>query len=216
MSFHSIEIFVRGYAEILPLDVFVGVLSFIEELLPIIPATAVMIPAGSLAMTQGYGLMFLLWLALISTITKTVASWLLYVLGDKAENAIVRRFGWLFGVKSGDVEKIGERFSGGWKDDLVLLFLRTAPFVPTPPVSIICGVIRFNLRTYLWTTFVGFLIKNIAYLYIGYAGIKAFARLVRFAERYNIHFNWALVFVTLSVFIGVYWMAKRKKKIDKG
>lgn len=209
-SLHQIETAARTYAGQMPLDLFVAAGSFVEEIIPIIPATAIMIPAGSLALTQGHGWAFLLWLALASTVPKTFASWLLYVLGDRLEDVLIAKIGWLFGVKHEDVEKIGARLSGGWKDDAVLFLIRLVPFVPTPPVSIVCGVIKVRIVTYLWTSFVAFFIKNVVYLYIGYGGVKAYARLARYFERYQIHVNWIILLAVAVVVAVAYWVARRK------
>lgn len=211
LPLHQIEIFVKSYAEQMPLDIFVAVASFIEEVVPVIPATAIMIPAGSLALAQGHGWIYLFWLALASTVPKTLASWLLYVLGDKLEDRLVAKVGWFFGVRHEDIERIGARFAGGWKDDAVLLLIRLTPFIPTPPVSVICGVIRIRPWTYVWTTFVAFFVKNVAYLYIGYGGIKAYARIARYAERYQIHANWVIALMLLIIVAVAYWMARKKR-----
>lgn len=211
ISLHQIETVVRSSAGQMPLDVFVAVGSFVEELVPVIPATAIMIPAGSLSLAQGHGWIFLLWLALASTVPKTAASWLLYVLGDKLEDKLISKLGWLFGVKHEDVERIGTRFAGGWKDDLILFVIRIAPFVPTPPVSVVCGVIRVRLTTYLWTSFTAFFLKNVVYLYIGYGGVKAYARLASYAERYQVHASWSIA-LAAAVIVAVAYLVSRKRK----
>lgn len=210
-SFRQIEYLVKSYADALPLDVFAFLGSFVEEIIPPIPAPLIMTTAGSLALTQQHGWVFLLWLAVVGSLGKTVASWIFYVLGDKFEDVMVGRFGKFIGLNHSEVESLGKRFGGGWKDATGLLLLRSVPVFPSVSVSIVCGIIRFDMKTFIGMTFIGTIIKNLMYLYAGYGGLRAIGFLAR--KIHHASFWFGIVFVAVSAFL-VYRMARRKKNVQ--
>jgi len=54
-----------------------------------------------------------------------------------------------------------------------LFVLRALPVAPSSPISITCGLIKINIKTFLVTTFFGTIIRNVCYLYLGYTGLAA-------------------------------------------
>jgi membrane protein DedA with SNARE-associated domain len=210
-SFRHIESIIKVYANAFPLDIFAFFGSFVEEIIPPIPAPLIMTTAGSLALTQHHMWLFLLWLAVAGSIGKTIASWIFYVVGDKFENIAVRKFGKFIGINHKDVESLGSRFNGGWGDGAVLFVLRSIPIFPSVSVSIVCGIIRLNMRTFLGTTFLGTIVKNLIYLYVGYGGIQAVGFFVR--KIHNAHFWFGILFVLISTGL-IYWLV-RKQKLEK-
>lgn len=210
-SFRHIEFIVKSYANALPLDVFAFLGSFIEEIIPPIPAPLIMTTVGSLALAQHHTWLFLLWVAIIGSAGKTLASWVFYVLGDKFENIVVVRFGKFIGINHQDVESLGKRFNGGWRDDMVLFILRSLPVFPSVSVSIVCGIIRLNMRTFISATFLGTIVKNLIYLYAGYGGMRAIGFFIR--RIHSAQFWIGFVFVAFSIGL-IYWLV-RKQKPDK-
>lgn len=55
----------------------------------------------------------------------------------------------------------------------MIFLLRAVPIMPTAPVSIVCGLIKVKIRTYITSTFLGTLVRNIFYLYLGFTSIGA-------------------------------------------
>lgn len=86
---------------------------------------------------------------------------------------VIEKFGKFIGISKEDVEKISNKLNSGSRDDLVLFFLRAIPIIPTAPVSVVCGLIKTNLRTYIFSTFLGTLVRNIIYLYLGFSSLNA-------------------------------------------
>lgn len=156
-----------------PLPVFTTVGAALEEIIAPIPSPLVMTLAGSLSAASNAPLTSLIYLAVIGSIAKTAASYLVYVVSDKAEDLVLTKFGKFVGVSHKEVEKFGSQLSGGWKDDLVMLALRAVPIIPTAPVSIIAGLLKLNLRTFFWTTLVGYALRNYFYLYLGATSVGA-------------------------------------------
>ncbi len=159
--------YLHSISQTVPLPIFVSVGAAIEEIIAPIPSPLVMTLAGSLSAASGSHWLTLVYLAIIGSLAKTVASYIVYIVSDKAEDLVLGKFGKFLGVTHKEVEKLGSQLSGGWKDDLVMLALRAIPIIPTAPVSIISGLLKINLVTFFWTTAVGYAIRNYFYLYLG-------------------------------------------------
>lgn len=208
LSFHQIEFIVKSYANALPLDVFAFFGSFIEEIIPPIPAALIMTTAGVSALAQQRTWIFLIWVAVVGSMGKAIASWIFYVLGDKFEDIVVGKFGKFVGIRHQDVESLGKRFSGGWSDALLLFLFRSIPVFPSVSVSIVCGIIRLNIRTFITATFLGTIVKNLIYLYAGYGGMRALGFFIR--KIHHINFWFGIVFVIASLGL-IYWLVRRNK-----
>jgi len=165
--------YLHTFSQTVPLPIFVTLGAAIEEIIAPIPSPLVMTLAGSLAAASGSHWLTLVYLAIIGSLAKTLASYIVYVISDKAEDLVLNKFGKFLGVSHKEVEKLGNQLSGGWSDDLVMLALRAIPIIPTAPVSIIAGVLKIKLTTFFWTTTVGYAIRNYFYLYLGSTSIGA-------------------------------------------
>jgi membrane protein DedA with SNARE-associated domain len=107
-----------------------------------------------------------------------------YVVGDKLEDVVVGKFGNVFGLTHADIERIGQRFSGNeWRDGALIFLLRAIPFFPSLAVSLACGVIKIELRTFVLASYLGNVCKDAIYISIGYFGIQAFQALLLEMER---------------------------------
>ena len=156
----------------MPLEWFVFIGSFLEEVISPIPSALIMGTAGSLALLHGSSLGYLMWLALIGNIGKSLGAWLYYFIGDKLEDLLIKRATNFFGVRHEEIENIGKRFTGHhWKDGGALFMLRLIPFFPTTPVSIAAGIIKMDIKVFLLATYAANFFKDLLYLYAGYAGL---------------------------------------------
>lgn len=160
-------------AQTVPLSQFVLIGGIVEELLAPIPSPLVATLAGSIASTQGIGIPGLLWICALATLSKTVGASVFYFLGDKIEDLIIPRFGKYIGVTHEDLESFGERFQGTWKDVLVLLLLRSIPMMPSTPISAVCGVLKVTKKTFFIGTYIGFYIREMTFIVLGYTGLAA-------------------------------------------
>lgn len=147
----------------IPIELIVFSGSIIEEIFPFLPSPLLLV----IAKITTYTVLHILLLISIATFGKTIGSLFLYFLADKTEDFIVGRFGKWFNFSHRNVENIGRRFTGSWKDIIVLIFLRAVPIIPTTPVSLVCGIIKLNIRTYLVSTFIGSFIRIFLLLYLG-------------------------------------------------
>ena len=144
-------------------EIFIFLGSIIEEIFPPFPSPLIVIITKMSTSPNSYSLLYLVLIAGIATIGKTFGAFILYVLGDKGEDIIVRRFGRILGISHKGLEKIGKKFSVSWKDIVILLILRILPIIPTTPVSFMCGVIKLNLKTFIISTLIGLFVRIIVF-----------------------------------------------------
>ena len=205
----SIEEALKNSAAYLPLEVSSFLGGLIEEIIAPIPSPFVMAAVGSAAFAQNKGWVSLVVLALVGSLGKTLGAWVIYVIADKLEDVVVEKLGRFLGVSHKEVEGIGMRFKGGWKDDLILFVLRALPIVPSSPVSVVCGIIKINLRTYLVSTFLGNSVRNMIYIYLGFAGVSAYQTLLRGLDSFESLIQ-ILIFGGIAGFVG--WIYYKRSK----
>lgn len=160
----------------IPLPWFVAIGSFLEELIAPIPSPLIMTSAGTILLTQGMSLPSVIFIAMVGAATKTAASLIYYYFGDKAEDVLVGRFGTYLKISHADTEGIGKYFNNSRRDDVVLFVLRAIPLFPNAPVSLFCGIIKQNIRTYVAMTFGGTTVKNLIYITVGIYGLGYLGR----------------------------------------
>jgi membrane protein DedA with SNARE-associated domain len=176
--FSQAESILLSFAGTLPLEVFVLVASFFEEIVAPIPSPAVMMLAGSFAMVQERTLMMLVPLALIGAVGKTLGAIVVYVISDKAEDFVMQRFGGFFKVTHADVTAFSERLGTGAKSYFFLTFLRALPVIPSTLLSVGSGLLKIPLPLFIVATFLGSVVRDGFYLYAGYIGTKTLASFV--------------------------------------
>lgn len=201
--------YLKQISGIVPLPIFTFLGAFIEELIAPIPSPVVMTLAGSLASAEKYTIIGLTLLALTGAIGKTIGSYIIYFISSIAEDFVLNKIGKFIGVTHKDVESISKKLNGGKRDDVVLFLLRAIPIIPTAPVSVVCGLIKINLKTYLYSTFLGTFVRNIIYLYLGFTSLNAVENInsdINNLEKFG--YMVILVFVSLIF----YFIYKQKKK----
>ena len=158
------------YAQELPLSLVVIIVSFMEDLLPPMPAFHVIVTIGGFARLQDYSLFGLFFLAVLSATGKVAGSYIVYKIVDKLENAIVIKFGSRVGIKPGQLESYGEKLKRNGTDFISLLILRSTPLMSGTLVSIAAGLIGIREWVFIIATYLGTVIRNTLYLYIGFYG----------------------------------------------
>lgn len=194
-----------------PLEAFVILGSFVEEVLAPIPSPFVMALAGSIAFEQKQPLTALFLISLLGVVGKVAGASVLYLVSDTLEDIVLKRLGRFFGVSHEDVQAIGKKFSGGWKDDVTLTFIRALPIMPSAPVSIACGVIKLPWRTFLIGTAVGTFIRNLFYLYVGYAGLSQSKDLLAGLTNIEDLVQWLILLAVALLIAWAYWQRTKKK-----
>lgn len=209
--FDSITQSLIAWAKDVPLELFTFAGSFIEEVLAPIPSPIVMTVTGSIASTQDKAMWYLLVLSLIGAAGKTLGAVLVYMVSDKAETILVGRFGKFIGVTHTEVETLGKRLNGGWKDLWLLLFLRALPIMSSAVVSVCCGFVKIPMRVYLVSTFFGTIVRDFFYLYVGFSGIAALHNLVDGFDSIESIIQAVIAVLIVVVIAWIYWKRKVKK-----
>lgn len=200
--------YLHSMSQTVPLPIFTTLGAALEEIIAPIPSPLVMTLAGSLSASAGRPLIYLFYLAVIGSLAKTAASYVVYYVSDKAEDVVLSKFGKFVGVSHKEVEKFGAQLSGGWTDNLVMLALRAIPIIPTAPVSIIAGLLKLDLVTFLWTTVLGYAVRNYFYLYLGATSVGALESLNAGLDSFE-KIGYLILFVIL-VALTLYFYKKRQ------
>ena len=199
----------HAIAERVPLPLFTILGAFIEEVIAPIPSPIVMTLAGSFTAAENLPFVYLLFLAMIGAASKTVGSWLVYFVSDKAEDIIISKFGKFLGVSHSDTEGFGKYLNQGKRDDIVLFLLRAIPIIPTAPVSVVCGLIKVNVRTYLVSTFFGTAVRNMFYLYLGYTSVGTLESINEGLDSWE---NLGYLILFFLMFGAVIWIYSKRRK----
>lgn len=203
--------YLEALSLLVPVEFFTFIGALIEEIIAPIPSPIIMTLAGSIASSQDKTVVFLLWLALIGAIGKIIGSVVLYVVSDKAEDFILGKFGRFLGITHAEVESWGRHFSKGSTETFLLFLSRAIPIVPTAPISVIAGLLKLNFKKYILASFVGYLIRNIIYLYFGYVGHESYQNVLSGLDSLE-----SLVQIVMVVVLGsvIAWMYYKRSKVD--
>jgi membrane protein DedA with SNARE-associated domain len=210
--FDFIDTYVLDLIHVLPLTWFVLVGSFIEEVIAPVPALAVMLLAGSAAALQDLSPIDLISLALIAALSKTLGSIIVYSISDKGGQFVLGKFGWLFRVSVAEVQAFGKKLKGDQRDYVLLITLRTLPIVPSSLVSIGCGLLQIPLRLFLISTFLGTIIRDGLFLYVGYSGIALFESLATQTATIESFLQTAFIIVVAMAFGYIYYKRRQVRK----
>ena len=203
--FESVILWLEQTAQSVPLPIFVMVGGIVEEIIAPIPSPLVSTLAGSITAAQQLGIPYLLWICALATFAKAIGAWLFYVLGDKLEDVAVPRLGKFIGVTHEDLEHFGEHFKGTWRDEILLLVLRSIPVMPSTPISLLCGILKINLRTFVVATYVGFYIRNLTFMLLGYTGLAAMESLMEGIDTAETVLKILIVLVGGCIIGWLYW-----------
>lgn len=207
----DIERLTLEFSRILPVEIFVTLGSFLEEIISPIPGPLVLTTGGVIAFAKGYNHFQVLALVLISTFAKTIGTYFFYYLADKSENWLLKVLEKWFGFHTKSLEYFGKYLNNTSADDVVLVILRALPVIPSLPVSVLCGLLKINVKTYIISTFIGFFIKNTAFIYIGYLGITSFDMFVNEFQFFNMSLLIPLLVCVLLLGLYIYFKLNEEK-----
>lgn len=209
--FAQISHWLETLAHTMPLPVFVSISSVLEEVIAPIVLAPFLVVAGSIAHAQHQTVIFIIWLTILSSLSKTIGSWVLYYFGDIAEDIIVHKWGKFFGITDKNVADFGKKFQKRHSDIILLTFLRALPILPSAPISIACGVIRINMTVFLIATFIGNLPKIFIPLYAGFAGVNIFQKIFSRIHSVGGYITLGLVVTLITFFSYRFWQEYKKK-----
>lgn len=167
-----LEDLVISLAYTLPLELFVMLGSFLEEVVAPIPSPSIMVIAGSFGVVQGYTVGGLALLVLLASIGKTLGGLTMYMIAAKIKDAALPYAEKHLGVTAEDIDRFGARFTGSAYDYAVYIFFRSVPIIPSILLSFGSGVIRLPLKLFIIGTFFGTIIRDTFYIIVGVKGTE--------------------------------------------
>lgn len=183
----QLEVVIREYGSI---GVFLAAL--LEEIIAPIPSSLVAMFAGFFLVPTEYT-----WLqaivvafsevAIPMSIGVTLGSLIFYAIAYFGGKPIILRYGTWFGLSWELIEKTEEKFIKGYTDEIILLSLRSLPFVPSVAISAFCGLVRYPIKTFIILSFVGSLIRSVIMAMIGWYvrdAYTAYAEIMSHMEKY--------------------------------
>jgi membrane protein DedA with SNARE-associated domain len=175
--FLHLEQILLSLASHIHLALFAPLASFIEELIPPIPSPAVMIITGSMAHVQEYLLPGMIILVLLGAFGKTLGACVAYFISDKVEDFLAGGITRVLGITHEQIEAFGARLSRSWKDYFILFILRALPIIPSTLLSIGGGLLKIDFKMFVISTFLGSIVRDSIYVYVGYAATTAFIKI---------------------------------------
>lgn len=159
------------YLKVLPLEWFVLVGSFIEELISPIPSFLILMPAGAGMAAQGIPAWYIAVLALFGGFGRVLGALILYWLSGKLYSAAYARKTERFGIKRRTVEQFGKKLRGR-RTWLALFSMWAIPIFPGAPISLASGFVKVPIPIFISATFWGSVVNASFYLYAGYLGLN--------------------------------------------
>lgn len=204
----AIEPFVQAYG-------IAGVFSvaFIEEIIAPVPSILSFMAAGFFLLpasgTAGTILLeAFLKVALPAGLGLTAGAFFMYAAFYFGGEPLIHRWGRYVGVSWADVKRAEEKFIRGHADEWILFGVRVIPFVPNVAISIVCGTLRYPLKTYLALTFVGGTIRA---FFVGLIGWSVGAAYAAYAAELN-RIGYAVgLGVLLVVALWVGYLVKKRR-----
>ncbi len=171
--FTQIEFWLISLSKAMPLEVFAAVGSLVEEIVAPIPSPLVMMLSGTALKAQNQTFIYGLFIALISSVFKTIAQVGFYYVADKGEDIATNNFGKFLKFEKKDLEKISKYFKGGIKDDIAIILGRALPILPSPVISFAAGIVKIDLVTFIRASFIGNYIRSLFFMYFGYYSVAS-------------------------------------------
>jgi membrane protein DedA with SNARE-associated domain len=208
--FLHLEQILISYAEQVPLIFFATIASFIEEIIPPIPSPSIMIITGSVAKVQEYAWPGLIILIILGAFGKTLGASVAYYISDKVEDMFAGKITKFIGITHEQIEAFGARLSRSWKDYFILILLRALPIIPSTLLSVGGGLLKINFKLFIISTFIGSLVRDAIYIFLGYAAATALVKV--FVENTSSIESFIQIIVVLAVVILLGFLYFRRKK----
>lgn len=193
-----------------PLTVFLGCI--VEQIIFPIPASVVVLSATFLVM-QGISfslpalLNLIIQIVIPAALGITVGSLVYYYIAYKLGKPFIQKTSRFIGVTMEDVENIEKQFKDSRFDDIFMFLVRAVPGVPGIAINLFCGLIKYDLRKYIITTFLGSAVQMLGWGIIAWLFGNVYRTLEVSVSTWG---NIALVIIVLIV-IGYIIIHKMRK-----
>jgi len=190
--------------------VFLGCI--LEQIIVPIPASLIVITTSILTLKgvpispNSLGIL-LIKIAIPASLGTTIGSLFYYYIAYKLEKPFIERTGKYLGVSMEDVAGVEKRFKDSRFDDLSIFLARCVPIIPSIAINLFCGLIRYDLKKYLLTTFFGSLVQIFAWGLLAWL----FGNIYRSLEG-EISMLGNIVTLVIIVLVLYYLIKKRREK----
>jgi membrane protein DedA with SNARE-associated domain len=207
--FTQLEAILISLSEEVSLPFFVFAASFIEEIIAPIPSPTIMLVSGSLAHVQGYVPLSLVLLIVIGSLGKTFGALCVYYISAYARDFVLTTCGRFLSITEDDIARFRARLSGTTKDYVLLTLLRAFPFIPSVVLSAGSGILRLPIPLFIFSTFIGTLVRDGIYLCAGYYGTELFTTIIAHSEKIEGMVEGGIVLILLLLGTYVIWKRYR-------
>jgi len=190
-------------------------LAFLQEIVPPIPSTLVVVTAGFMFLgdipVSVANIPELFWaVGLPVAIGLSVGSMIVYGIVYWGGRPIIEKYGFYMGVSWEDVEGLQRYMRGSVMDDVLLFTARALPVVPSIAINVFCGTVRWRPLPFFLHTFLGTIIRAMWAGFIGW-------------EFGNVYQHYATVientqngiFLGLLIAAGIFLYIRKRKKDAK-
>ena len=154
-------------------------ISILEEVIAPIPSTLTTMGAGFLLLGSYETLLSVLFPAFIFVavpigLGMAIGAVFIYSLAYLGEEIIIDRWGRWFGISRQSVDRLKGYFQSGYRDEMILLFLRGTPIFPNSLISGVCGLIHYPIRSFFIISFVGGVLRALPIALLGWWAKEAY------------------------------------------
>lgn len=211
--FDHIETILLGLAHTLPLELFVLIGSIVEEVIAPVPALAVMLVTGSAAAVQGLSVADLIPLAVIAALGKALGAIVVYYISASMGTLVLTKYGRFFQVSAEEIHDLGKHLKGTKRDYVLLTVLRALPIIPSSVVSLGCGLLKIPFKLFIITTFIGTIVRDGIFLYVGYSGVGVLKDFANKATDIESVLQTGFIIIVICVFAYIFYRRKKKRPL---
>jgi membrane protein DedA with SNARE-associated domain len=139
----------------------------------------------------------------------TLGSLIYYALAYKIGMPFIERTSKYLGVSVEDVEIIGRKVDESRYDDIFIFFARCFPIIPSIAINLFCGLIKYDIRKYVITTFFGTAVQILGWGLLAWFSGNIYQIL---EDKVNYLGNIVLVIIILAV---VYYIIIKRREKDE-
>lgn len=138
--------------------VFLGCI--LEQIIVPIPASLIVLSSTFIILKGTSFSLPAVWTLLVKIVIPaslgiTLGSFVYYTLAYKLGTPFIERTSKYLGVSVNDVLAVEKKFKESRYDDIFMFLARCFPVIPSIAINLFCGLIRYDLKRYIITTFLG-------------------------------------------------------------
>lgn len=206
----SFESFIISYGS---WAVFLGCI--LEQIIVPIPASLIVISSTFIIM-KGTAFSFasvgtlLIKIAIPASMGITLGSLVYYSLAYKLGTPFIERAGKYMGVSLEDMANVEKQFKKSRYDELFIFLARCFPIIPSIAINLFCGLIKYDLKRYILTTFSGSMLQIVGWGLLAWFSGNIYLIL---EDKISLLGNIVALIILLAVIYFI--IKKRREKIKK-